>query len=98
MCIQNLLYSLLKTAGLQVYGHNKLLLYFSRAKFGSCTCTEEMAKPFPTHPGIERRVTQIPGMTHVGITIGHHIYKWHMNDVECNGILSCDCSSDEMIR
>ena len=54
--IQNSLYSFSwKTAGLQVYGCNELLLYFLWAKFSSCTCTGEIAKPFPMHPGIERR-------------------------------------------
>ena len=44
-----------KTAGSQVYGCSELLLYFLWAKFDSCTFTREMAKPFPMHPGIERR-------------------------------------------
>ena len=44
-----------KTAGSQGYGCNELLLYFWWAKFGSYTCTGEMAKPFPMCPGIERR-------------------------------------------
>ena len=38
-------------------------------------------------------MTQMPGMTHRGMS--HHSRNWHINDVDCNGILSCDCSDDE---
>ena len=64
-----------KSAGSQVCGHNKCLLYLSQTTSGSCTCTGEMDEPFPVHPGIERRdrpshsrmgsgqVTHMPGKT-----------------------------------
>ena len=33
----------------------------------------------------------MPGMTQVRVTT---CLNWHMSDVECNGILSCDCGTD----
>ena len=27
--------------------------------------------------------------------MSHSSRNWHMNDVDCDGILSCDCSEDE---
>ena len=44
-----------KTAGLQVYDCNELLLYFLWDTFDSYTCTGEMLEPFPTCPGVESR-------------------------------------------
>ena len=35
----------------------------------------------------------MPGMTHWGMS--HHSRNWYMNDVNCNGICSCDCSGDD---
>ena len=35
---------------------------------------------------------QMLGMIHMGVTI---CINGHTSDVECNGILSCDCSSDD---
>ena len=36
----------------------------------------------------------MPGMTHRG-GISHHGKNWHVNDVDCDSILSHDCNDDE---
>ena len=80
---------------------------FSRSKFGSYKWAGGMAAPFLMHLGSERRGQGLRMAefslvkwhkclgwhTWYGMPHGHE--NWHTNDVDCDGILSCDCSYDK---
>ena len=63
-----------------------------------------MGEPFPVHPRIERRL----GLLIVEWVWSSDTYawddsskrpitgiKWHMSDVKCDDILSCDCGTSD---